>query len=122
MQDRIEELEYIKNNIGCSPSSSLLSMETDENGMDQLSLDNRSSYDDIRRKSLLFLHEAQRLANERRVSLAQPPAVDETILKNTTNDSHLSDNEDHSTFSFDQRSDEEEEEDNTANLHEDPPG
>ena len=96
MQDQIEELEYIKNNMTFSSNSSLFSNETDEN--------NRPNYDRIRRESLLFLHEAQRLANQRRASLAQTMSVEK---------SPENDDDDDQIFNFEQRS---EETNDTANL------
>ena len=73
MQDQIEELEYIKNNMIDSSNSSLPSLETDENENDLAMSD--------RRKSLMFIYEAQRLANERRASLARAVTTDELTSK-----------------------------------------
>lgn len=102
MQDRIEELEYIKTNMTLGSNSSLFSNETDEN--------TPMNYDQLRRESLLFLHEAQRLANERRTSLAQLASLTQESDEETTDT--LEDNEPQ-TFTFDQRSEETNE---TANL------
>jgi hypothetical protein len=114
MQDRIEELEYIKNNMDFSSNSSLLSNEADENGMNPSTVNHSNNYDAIRRESLLFLHQAQRLANERRASLARTATIDASIPKEIKKISNLSDNDDHSSFNFDQRS---EETNDTANLN-----
>jgi hypothetical protein len=114
MQDRIEELEYIKNNMDFSSNSSLLSNEADENGMNPSTVNHSNNYDAIRRESLLFLHQAQRLANERRASLARTATIDASIPKEIKKTSNLSDNDDHSSFNFDQRS---EETNDTANLN-----
>jgi len=122
MQDRIEELEYIKSNIGCNPGSSLHANDIDENGEDYTTIDPRIMNDEVRRKSVLFLHQAQRLANERRASLARATTLDESILKTIKETSYFSDNDDHNSFNFDQRS---EETDDTASLNdldEIPPG
>jgi len=114
MQDKIEELEYIKNNMDFSSNSSLLSNEADENGMNPSTVNRPNNYDAIRRESLLFLHQAQRLADERRASLAQTATIDASIPKEIKKTSNLSDNDDHSSFNFDQRS---EETNDTANLN-----
>jgi hypothetical protein len=114
MQEQIEELEYIKQNIGYGSSSSLLSNETDENGTDFSIPDRRTNYDDMRRKSLLFLHEAHRLANERRTSLARTTTINTSIPKIDEKTTDLSDNDEHNSFNFDQRS---EETADTANLN-----
>jgi hypothetical protein len=122
MQDRIEELEYIKNNMDCSSSSSLLSNETEENRMDSSIANRRTNYGKLRRNSLLFLHEAERLANERRASLARATTLDESILKTIKETSYLSDNDDHNSFNFDQRSEETANTANLKDLDEIPPG
>ncbi|CAF2499250.1 unnamed protein product [Rotaria sp. Silwood2] len=103
MQDRIEELECIKNNIGCSSCSSLVSNETDENAIDISKLDYPTSYEKLYRQSLLYLQEAQRLTNEHSVNLAQTTNAD---TKNTKDTSDMSDEDDHHSFNFDQRSEE----------------
>ncbi|CAF2922643.1 unnamed protein product [Rotaria sp. Silwood2] len=103
MQDRIEELECIKNNIGCSSCSSLVSNETDENAIDISKLDYPTSYEELYRQSLLYLQEAQRLTNEHSVNLAQTTNAD---TKNTKDTSDMSDEDDHHSFNFDQRSEE----------------
>jgi hypothetical protein len=114
MQDQIEELEYIKSHMGFNSTSSLLSNETDENEMDPPIGNRRNSDDDLRRKSFLFLQEAKRLANERRASLARTTTIDESISENIEKPSDVSDNDDHNSFDFDQRS---EETADTANLN-----
>lgn len=96
MQDQIEELEYIKNNIGCSPKVSLLSNEVDENNPESSKFNRRTSYDDLYRQSFAYLTEAKRLANERRASLARTSTIDDSI--------HESDDDDENSLSFDQRS------------------
>jgi len=121
MQDKIEELEYIKNNMDFSSNSSLLSNENDENGMNPSTENRPTDYDTIRRESLLFLHQAQRLANERRASLAQTATMDTSILKKIKKTPDLSDNDDHSSFNFDQRSEESIDTANLKDLDELPP-
>ncbi|CAF4052694.1 unnamed protein product, partial [Adineta steineri] len=119
MQDRIDELEYIKNNLGCSPGSSL---HTDENGIDYLPEDSHRINDDIRRRSVLYSHEAQRLANERRTSLARTTTFDEIIPKqNIEETSPVFDNDDQSSFNFDQRSDKIDDIADLSDLDENPP-
>ena len=126
MQEQIEELEYIKSNLSHSSNGSLLSNEVDENTMDSGGpADLRRDYDALRRKSVLFLHEAHRLANERRAGLARTAAIDETRSKRTNYESSLSspdsdDNEaDQTAFNFDHRSEDDEE---VVNLTEVTPG
>jgi hypothetical protein len=122
MQDRIEELEYIKNNMDCSSSSSLLSNETEENRMDSSIANRRTNYGELHRNSLLFLHEAERLANERRASLAQTTTVHTSIPENLEKISDLSDSDDHKSFNFDQRSVETIDTANLNDLNEVPSG
>jgi len=122
MQDQIEELEYIKNNMDCSSSSSLLSNETEENRMDSSIANRRTNYGELRRNSLLFLHEAERLANERRASLAQTTTVHTSIPENLEKISDLSDSDDHKSFNFDQRSVETIDTANLNDLNEVPSG
>jgi gamma-glutamylcysteine synthetase len=114
MQDQIEELEYIKNNIDCGSSSSLVLNGTDENGMDPSVANRGTNYDEMRRKSVLFLHEAQRLANERRASQLRQTTMDASISNHLEKISDSSENDDHNSFNFDQRS---EETIDTANLN-----
>lgn len=114
MQDQIEELEYIKNNMDFSSCSSLLSNETDENGMDAPLINRQNTRDGMRRESLFFLQEANRLANERRASLARTATIDALTPKTIERLTELSDHDDHSSFNFDQRS---EESIDTANLN-----
>jgi hypothetical protein len=114
VQDQIEELEYIKNNIDCGSSSSLLLNGTDENGMDPPVVNRGTNYDEMRRKSVLFLHEAQRLANERRASRVRQTTMDASISNHLEKISDSSENDDHNSFNFDQRS---EETTDTANLN-----
>jgi hypothetical protein len=111
MQDQIEELEYIKNNMIASSNSSLMSNETDDVEMDLPKVEHRPNYTELRRKSLLFLHEAQRLADERRASLARTTTIDIPISDKSED---TSDHEKDQSFSFDQRS---EETSDTANLN-----
>ncbi len=118
MQDQIEELEYIKNNMPASSNSSLLSNETEENETDHSKIDHRPNHTEIRRRSLLFLHEAQRLANERRASLARSTTIDTPIPDKNEN---TSDHDDHRSFSFDQRSEETSDTANLNDLNEHPP-
>ncbi|CAF0764515.1 unnamed protein product [Adineta steineri] len=119
MQDRIDELEYIKNNLGCSPGSSL---HTDENGIGYSPEDSHRINDDIRRRSVLYSHEAQRLANERRTSLARTTTFDEIIPKQNIEDiSPVFDNDDQSSFNFDQRSDKIDDIADLSDLDENPP-
>ena len=106
MQDRIEELEYIKNNMEFSSNPSLFSNETEENPMDFSLVNSQTNYDRMRRESLMFLHEAQRLANERRASLARLPTGDVSTSESTEKISDVSENDEHNTFNFDQRSEE----------------
>lgn len=122
MQDQIEELEYIKNNIDYSSCSSLLSNETDDNGMDYPLMNRQMSRDEMRRESILFLQEAQRLANERRASLARTSALDVLTPKTIERLTELSDHEDHSSFNFDQRSEESLDTANLNDLNESEPG
>ncbi|UJR30898.1 hypothetical protein I4U23_018408 [Adineta vaga] len=119
MQERIDELEYIKNNLGCSPSSSLLLNEMEDNRTDTSAINPRLFDNEVRRKSVLYLQEAQRLANERRTSLARTASFNESRPENFIETSsvydNVSDNDDdnESSFNFDQRSDDTIE---TANL------
>lgn len=124
MQDQLEELEYIKNNMTYSSNSSLPSNEVEEQAAETLlNSDRRNSPDAQRRKRLLFLHEAQRLAKERRTSLAQTPSSEERASSKSIKPaaSYSLDEEDEPTdsFNFDQRS---EEDIDTANLKELSPG
>ena len=99
MQDRIEELEYIKSNLGRSPGSLSVANDADDNGVDP-----RVLHDEIRRRSIVYLKEAQRLANERRTSLARVATFDEPIPEKNVETSSVYDNDNESSFSFDQRS------------------
>ena len=124
MQDQLEELEYIKNNMTYSSNSSLPSNEIEEQAAETLlNSDRRNSPDAQRRKRLLFLHEAQRLAKERRTSLAQTPTSEEKAsskpIKPVAPFSLDEEDEPTDSFNFDQRS---EENTDTANLKELSPG
>ncbi|CAF1654662.1 unnamed protein product, partial [Adineta ricciae] len=83
MQEQIEELEYIKNNLRRSPTTSILANETDENGIDGFVIDPHLRNNEARRRSALYLQEAQRLANERRTSLARTTTLNESIPENS---------------------------------------
>jgi hypothetical protein len=79
MQNRMEELEYIKNNL------------TNTNDVD-LSTRNR-------RKSLLLLHNTQR-----RISLPRSITVDRIASMSIDNETSSSSTDDHGSFNFDRRS------------------
>jgi hypothetical protein len=64
------------------------------------------------------LHEAQRLADERRASLARATTIDETI---SDKDEDASDHEKEQTFNFDQRSEEAADAANINDFKENPP-
>ncbi|CAF5224354.1 unnamed protein product, partial [Rotaria magnacalcarata] len=66
----------------------------------------RTSYDDRYRQSLTFLQEANRLANERRVSLVRSATLDETIPEKRKTKAHQLDEDDERSLIFDQRSQE----------------
>ena len=128
MQEQLEELEYIKNNMTYSSNSSLPSNETEEQAAETLpNTARRHSPDAQRRKRLLFLHEAQRLVEERRTSLAQTPTSEEKVSKrfkplvpvSFEEEEEEEDDEQTDSFNFDQRS---EEDKDTANLQEVSPG
>lgn len=108
MQEQIEELEYIKSNLRRSPTTSILANETDENETDGSVIDPRFRDNEARRRSALYLQEAQRLANERRTSLARTTTLNESIPENSLETSSVYDNDsdNESLFDFDQRSDE----------------
>ena len=105
-----------------SSHSSLPSNETDENEVDFATMG--------RRKSLLFLYEAQRLANERRASLARAVTTDESTSKDTDRRASLvraatigestPKLKEHRTFNFDQRSEETSDVANLDELNESP--
>ncbi|CAF0776176.1 unnamed protein product [Didymodactylos carnosus] len=76
MQEKIAELEYIRENLGCSPHSLLNRYNVIEHQQEN----------DIRRKSVLFLYEAQRLANKRRQLLGRSNTVAETNCTVSEND------------------------------------
>ena len=104
MQDQIEELEYIKNNIHCTPNTPSCPIAIEKKDTDLSKLNRRTSYDDLYRQSLLFLQEANRLANERRTSLVRSATLDETKPEKIKNRSHKSDEDDERSMTFDQRS------------------
>ena len=108
MQEQIEELEYIKNNLRRSPTTSILTNETDENGIDGFVINPHLHNSEARRRSVLYLQEAQRLANERRTSLARTATLNESIPENSLETSSIYDNDsdNESLFDFDRRSDE----------------
>jgi hypothetical protein len=122
MQEQIDELEYIKSNLTFGSSVSLPSNEIDDNTMDMpTTIDYRTDQNKNRRKRLTFLHEAQRLANERRTSLAHIESLDEHTTDNGS-DQTQSSSDDHaqqSSFNFDQRS---EDDTDAGNLDDITPG
>jgi hypothetical protein len=79
MQNRIEELEDIKNNLTSS---------------NEIDLSTRN-----RRRSLLLLHDTQR-----RISLPRSATLDRIVSTSIDNDTSSSSTDDHSSFSFDRRS------------------
>ncbi|CAF4185381.1 unnamed protein product [Rotaria socialis] len=104
MQDQIEELEYIKNNIQCTPNFPSFPNAVETKDTDLSKLNRQTSYDDLCRQRLTFLQEANRLANERRASLVQSATLDETIPEKIKNESHKRDEDDERSIIFDQRS------------------
>ncbi|CAF2255131.1 unnamed protein product [Rotaria magnacalcarata] len=106
MQDQIEELEYIKNNINCTPNTPSFPNAVETKDADLSKLNCRTSYDDRYRQSLTFLQEANRLANERRVSLVRSATLDETIPEKRKTKAHQLDEDDERSLIFDQRSQE----------------